>query len=149
MASVLLVFSGVSFSHTVLDKGIAWAKEHQAHLVALFLQEDPVDEGYGFPSDIDSAENLNNEEDAHEDDITLLQGKIKMIQKRADEAQVDRTIRVSADFSEESMLATADDIALVLVDAGTAEEPADNELPFSPAKLTEKATCPVELIKNQ
>ena len=149
MASVLLVFSGVSFSYALLDKGIARAKEQQADLVVLFLREEPVDEGYGFPSDIDAAENLTNEAEVQQDDRNLLEGKIEIVRSRAKEAQLTCNIHVSNEYSENFILAIAGDAALILIDAGTADDPADSELPFSPAKLAKGATCPVELIKNQ
>jgi len=149
MASVLLVFSGMSFSYALLDKGIARAKEQQADLTVLFLQEGPEKEGYGFPSDIDSAENLTNEADVRKDDRDILEGKVKIVRSRAKEAQITCNIHVSNVFSEDFILGIAGDAALILIDGGTAEDPADNELPFSPEKLAEQATCPVELVKNQ
>lgn len=150
MATVLLVFCDVSFSYALLDKGIAQAKEHDADLTVLFLHDEhPGGEGYGFPSDINNVETLSDSADAHNDDVNILLGKIRLLQNRARAEQIACTIQVSSDLSEEAILSAAGDAILILVDAGTADEPANSELRFSPAKLAEQATCPVELVKNQ
>ena len=146
MPSTWVIFSGLNFSYTALDRAIAWAREHNTDLRVLFLQEEPVEEGYVFPSDIDAAAALTDEADARQDDDQLIQGKIKLIKDKAGNAGIQYAVKTSTDPSIEAILAIAENAGKIYVDVGTeAREEAADRL-FNPSALVEKAACPVELV---
>ena len=147
MASALIVFSGLRFSYDVLDRAIAWAQEHAADLRVLFLREEPVEEDYVFPSDIDAAEAVTDKADARQDDNQLLQSKMKLIQDKAAAAGIDCTMQVSTDHSIDAILAIAGSVDIIFVDAGTEDEQEAAGQLFNPNELVDKAACPVELVK--
>lgn len=146
MSFTWVIFSGLNFSYTALDRAIGWAKAHDTDLGVLFLQEEPVEEGYVFPSDIDAATALTEEADARQDDDQLVQGKIKLIKDKAAAAGIQYAVKISDDPSIESILSNAKDPGKIYVDIGTEirEEAADRL--FNPEDLVEKAACPVELV---
>jgi hypothetical protein len=147
MSSTLVIFSGLSFSYTALDLAIAWAKEHKSDLQVLFLNEEPVEEGYVFPSDIDAAEALTNEADAKQDDNQLIQGKIRLIKDKADAAGINYTTQIMTEPSTNGILALATDVDKMFVDVGTEDRKEAADRLFKPEELVEKAACPVELVK--
>jgi len=146
MPSTLIIFNGLTFSYTALDHAIAWAKEHKATLSVLFLKEQPIEEDYVFPSDIDAAEALTDTADARQDDEQLLQGQTKLVQHKAQAAGIDCTIQVSGETSVDALLAIAGKVDLIFVDAGDNVREGAAGLPFDTDELIEKAACPVELI---
>lgn len=149
MASILVIFSGQVFSYNVLDRAIDWAQEHEAILRVLFLKEEPVKEGYLYPSDIDAAEALTDEADVRQDDEQILQGKIKLVKDTAAAAGIDCTIQVGTDHSADAILATAENVDIIFVDMGTERGEEAAGQPFKVSELIEKAACPVELIKAE
>lgn len=149
MASTLLIFSGLSFSYTALDRAIAWVQEHRSDLRVLFLKEEPVEEGYVFPSDIDAAEELTDEADARQDDNQLIQGKIRLIKDKADAAGINYTTQVITKPSVNAILALATGADKMFVDVGTEERKEAADRLFNPEELVEKAACPVELVKAE
>ncbi len=146
MPSILIIFNGLTFSYTALDRAIAWAKEHKATLKVLFLKEQPIEDDYVFPSDIDAAEALSDSADARRDDDQLLQGKTKLVQHKAQAAGIDCTIQVSDKTSVDALLAIAGKVDQIFVDAGGNVREGAAGLPFDTDELVEKAACPVELI---
>lgn len=146
MSSTVVIFSGLSFSYSALDLAIAWAKEHQSDLRVLFLKEEPVEEGYVFPSDIDAAEELTDEADARQDDDQLIQGKIRLIKDKADAAGINYTTEINTDPSTDAILALAKSANKIFVDVGTEERKEAADRLFKPEELVKKAACPVELV---
>lgn len=146
MASTVVIFSGLNFSYTALERAIAWAREHGSSLLALFLREEPVEEGYIFPSDIDAAKALTDEADARRDDIQLVQGKIQLIKSMAAAAGIQYTPKVSNDSSIPGILALAENADKIFVDVGVEERKEAADRLFNPEELVEKAACPVELV---
>ena len=146
MSSTVIIFSGLSFSYSALDRAIAWAKEHGSDLRVLFLKEEPVEEGYVFPSDIDAAEQLTDEADARQDDDQLIQGKIRLIKDKADAAGISYTTEVNTDPSTDAVLAFTENADKIFVDVGTDERKEAADRLFKPEELVKKAACPVELV---
>lgn len=146
MSSTAVIFSGLAFSYTALDLAIAWAQEHRSDLQVLFLKEEPVEEGYIFPSDIDAAEALTGEADARQDDNQLIQGKIKLIHDKAHAAGVSYTTQVMTDPSINNILALTTNADKIFVDVGTHDRREAADRLFNPEELVEKAVCPVELV---
>jgi uncharacterized membrane protein (UPF0127 family) len=146
MASILVIFNGLTFSYKALDRAMAWAKEHKATLRVLFLKEQPVEEDYVFPSDIDAAEALTDTADAQQDDEQLLRSKIKLVKDKALAAGIDHSIQVSGETSVDGLLAIAGKVDLIFVDADDNIREGAAGLPFDTDELSEKAACPVELV---
>ncbi|WP_162915540.1 hypothetical protein [Paraflavitalea soli] len=149
MPSTLVIFNGLTFSYTTLDRAIAWAKEHKATLRVLLLKDQPVEEDYVFPSDIAAAESLTDIADAQQDDEQLLQGKIKLVKDKAIAAGIDHVIQVSGETSVDGLLAIAGKTDLIFVDAGGIVREGAAGLPFDMNELIEKAACPVELVTEK
>jgi hypothetical protein len=129
-----------------LDRAIDWAKVHNTNLSVLFLREEPVEEGYVFPSDIDAAASLTEEADARQDDDQLVQGKIKLIKDKADNAGIQYTVKTSNDPTIDSILSITVNADKIYVDVGTEDREEAADRLFNPDELIEKAACPVELV---
>lgn len=146
MASTMVIFNALTFCYSALDQAIDWAKEHKATLRVLFLKEQPVEEDYIFPSDIDAAQELTDTADAQQDDEQLLQSKMKLVRDKAQAAGIDHSIQVSGETSVDGLLAIAGKTDMIFVDAGSIVREGAAGLPFDTNELIEKAACPVELV---
>jgi hypothetical protein len=68
MAKAVFLINGAGIPYHVVDAAIGWAKENNGDLLGVFVFSDQRRaESYGFPSDIEKAETLVEEEDAESD----------------------------------------------------------------------------------
>lgn len=119
MKSVFVLFNGIRFPFDLMDKSIQWANENQATLTAIFLHSAAQDdEGYGFPSDIDAAKDLKDEEDARESNEKLLRRYIKLLRDGAAAKKVQLTIISKEDNSKDEIIDLIKNADKLFVDDG-------------------------------
>lgn len=146
MQSIVVIFSGLQLSYKVLDQAFEKAKAQGAPLQVVFLTEEPVEEDYFFPSDIDAAESLTDADDAEADDRELLRSKIRLIKDKAKASGIDVSIQVNENPSVDSILEMVGNAAVIYVDGGTVSRDGAAGQLVDPEALSRKATCPVEVI---
>lgn len=146
MPSIAVIFSGLQLSYQVLDKAFEKARAKGASLQVLFLSEEPVEEGYFFPSDIDAAESLTDADDAEADDRELLRSKIRLIKDKAKASGIDVSIQVNDNPSVDSILEMVGNAAVIYVDGSTVSREGAADQLFDPEALSRKTACPVEVV---
>ena len=84
MPRAILLFNGIYFSFTAVGRAFAWARQNGGTIEAIFLKAKNEDEeGYGFPSDLDAAENLYTEKDAENADEQIIRNHIHILEREA------------------------------------------------------------------
>ena len=84
MPQAILLFNGIYFSFTAVTRAFAWARQAGGTIEAIFLKAKNEDEeGYGFPSDIDEAENLYTNKDAESADEQIILNHMRMLEREA------------------------------------------------------------------
>ena len=131
MSKAALLFNGIKFPFPVIDRAFNWAKQDQGSLVAIFLKaEKDTAEGYVFPSDLDAAEDLSENEDATASHENIIQSNIRMLQHRAADEHTELRVVQLTDPSEEVLL----------------DELGGCECVFASDKITETAILTVDSI---
>lgn len=84
MPQAILLFNGIFFSFTTVSRAFAWARQSGGTIDAIFLQaKNEEEEGYGFPSDIDGAENLYTNKDAENEDEQIIRNHMRILEREA------------------------------------------------------------------
>ncbi|MBC7849723.1 MAG: hypothetical protein H7Y31_08305, partial [Chitinophagaceae bacterium] len=83
MQEAVVLFNGIHIPDSVTKRALAWAKDNHAALKAIFLQGGETDESYGFPSDLDRAQELSTTSDATTDDTQLIDAKRRIFESSA------------------------------------------------------------------
>lgn len=96
--TTIILFNGIRFPFAVAERAIAWAKQNHSDLMGLFIRSaDETKEGYIFPSDLDAAEDLTDEQDAENANIAVIQKNIDILKTMADSDDVPCTNQVLID----------------------------------------------------
>ncbi|MBC7902806.1 MAG: hypothetical protein H7Y27_05260 [Gemmatimonadaceae bacterium] len=104
METGVLLFNGIHYPVKVVDQAMEWAKQNGKELTAIFLQESEEKEGYGFPSDLDKAQELNTTEDINRSDDNLVENNIKMIAHAAKISNIAVTTKLLKNPAEEQLI---------------------------------------------
>lgn len=80
MPVAALLFNGLHFSSSVMEAGIQWAQTNRAAIRGIFLFKPEKSEGYGFPSDLDAAQELSATSEANADDRKIIQASMEILQ---------------------------------------------------------------------
>ncbi len=89
MPQAILLFNGIYFSFTAVSRAFAWARQSGGTIDAIFLQaKNEEEEGYGFPSDIDAAENLYTNKDAENEDEQNIRNHMRMLEREAADERI-------------------------------------------------------------
>lgn len=142
MSRATLLLIGPGLPYHVLDYAITWAKENEGALRTLFLiPEELPEEGYFFPSDLDSTENITNSTDAEKGIKEIIRQESRFIERRCNASHVPVVIDTMFSPLMQKVLVTLKDSEVIFVDKN-AEENVDDlrELSFSLAELMEKAS---------
>ncbi len=84
MPQAILLFNGIYFSFTAVSRAFAWARQTGGTIEAIFLKsKNEEEEGYGFPSDLDAAENLYSDKDAEKEDEQIIRNHMSMLEREA------------------------------------------------------------------
>ena len=110
MSKAALLFNGIRFPFAVIDHSFEWAKNQKGDLLAIFLLSKGTEpEGYIFPSDIDQAENLADDDDSTGDNDKVVESNIEMLKHRAVGDGINFTSVVLHDPPEDTLSETLDD----------------------------------------
>lgn len=74
---VIAIFNGIHYPFAVSEEAITWAKKSGEELKGIFLVATEKDEGYGFPSDLDTAQELETTNDANKADENIINANIR------------------------------------------------------------------------
>jgi hypothetical protein len=113
--SVVVLFNGIHFPLSVMDKAITYAKQTGDSLEGIFIEESEKKEGYGFPSDLDEAQELNTTEDAVTSDRRIIESNMKLLQHAAEAAGVSVAMRHLMDPAENEIRSELKGAAAVFV----------------------------------
>lgn len=106
MEKAAMIFNGIYFSYPVIDEAFAWAKSAQGKLLGVFLcSKKETGEGYIYPSDLDSTENMVSDAEAEKEDDAIIQNNSLMLAHRAAADQVSLEIKILHDPSEKELSA--------------------------------------------
>ncbi|MBC8033305.1 MAG: hypothetical protein H7Y03_04110 [Chitinophagaceae bacterium] len=145
MKKALLLINGLQLPHPALNAAIEWAKEHSAALQVLFLTAaSEQTEEYAFPSDIDAANDLQDEDDAIKADVRLLKSQMLLVRDVAAaenvECKVEHLVEPSLD---EMVVLTAEAMILITKTPLKEIKPLMGIEGFSIVELTSQARCEV------
>jgi len=145
----LVIFNGIRFPFYLVDHVIAWSKNNNANLHALFIKaKHEVNEGYIFPSDLDAAEELSDNSDAEQGDEHVIQSQIKILEDMAKTKDIPFKSEVLIEPSLEDILAKAKGQNILFIDHDFNEEGILSVTRWKLGNLIKKSPCPVEAIKR-
>lgn len=149
MKSALIIFNGLKFPYYVVEYALAQIKQQNASLHNLFLKATKeISENYGFPSDLQVAEEITNREDAQKDDMNIINDHIKLVTDMARSEGVACTNKMITDCSLHEVLKLLNSFDSVYIDAGFDSEStsmlANNK--FKLSELIARATVPVIVV---
>jgi hypothetical protein len=149
MQKVMVIFTGINFSHHMAEHAINWAASNKAPLQALFLKAGKEEEeGYPYPSDLDAAEKLTDRKDAERDDLNIIRDYEKILHDLGKEKNVWVSTEIRSDPSLEEIVSLTKESAIVFVDASY--DPSDVLSPreFTLEKLQQRSRAPVKIISG-
>lgn len=148
MKSALVIFNGIRFPYYLADHAIAWAKTNSGSLHALFIKaKEEVKEGYIFPSDLDAAENLADDEDTEKANILVIRSQIKVLEDMAKTENIPFRSEQLTDPVLEDILGMAKESDILFMDADYHETGILYATSFDMKELVKKSPCPVEAVK--
>jgi hypothetical protein len=149
MKTAFVIINGIQFPYSLVDHAIDWAKREGGNLYALFLSDaGEVPEGYVFPSDIDLAETLNNEEDAEKDTAVIIGHQMKLFSDTAKTKDISAQSESMIDPALTDVLEKASKATLLFIPAGFDETELSAVTHFNLQELVDKAPCPVEIVEE-
>ena len=116
MPQAIIFFNGIYFSFTAVTRAFAWARQTGGTIEAIFLKaKNEEDEGYGFPSDLDEAENLYTNKDAENADEQIIQNHMRMLEREAAVERIPLKTSLLIDPSMSELLAKCGQAELVFI----------------------------------
>ena len=88
MSVGIILFNGIHYPFSVVSQATGWAIQSGSPLKAIFLQEKEKDEGYGFPSDLDEAQELSTTDDSNVSDERIIKSNMRMLEHEMKEKGV-------------------------------------------------------------
>jgi hypothetical protein len=143
MSTATLLFRGPALPYHVLDYAIAWARENEGSLHAIFLVPGELpEEGYPFPNDLDEAEDMTTERDSERGIREIIQEEIRFIEKRCKASHIPVTSDMMFSPTLENVVDSLSDSEVVFIDKKAEEETDDemSQLPFNISDLLRRAS---------
>ncbi|MBC7947259.1 MAG: hypothetical protein H7Y42_05220 [Chitinophagaceae bacterium] len=148
MNTIMVIFNGIRFSYELVDRVIKTAKETKAGIHALFIKaEDEVAEGYGFPSDLDAAENITNSEDTEAGNVRVIRSQMKLLEDMAKTDKIQVTTELITEPSIDDIMSKAKDVDKIFVDDHLKDAGILSFRKFDLEMLMKKSTVPIEVVK--
>jgi hypothetical protein len=122
MPQALVIFNGIRFSHSLLEKAFAWAKEHSGSIYVLFLVSRETEDQYAFPSDLDAAQDVTDKRDAEQSDMRVIESEIQLMQGMAKSEGVNFNSEILVDTSLDDTVSKSDAASIIFVDAKEDDE---------------------------
>jgi hypothetical protein len=142
MSKATLLLIGPGLPYHVLDFAIAWAKDNESSLKALFLVPGNLpEEGYPFPNDLDSSENITTEVEAEKGIKDIIQQEIRFIEKRCKASHIPVATDAIYSPTLQQVLSNIDRSEIVIIDKNAEENEDDlKDLSFSVADIAKKTS---------
>ena len=116
MPKSIILFNGIYFSFIAVSRAFAWARGTGGTIEAIFLKTKNEDEeGYGFPSDLDEAENLYTNKDAEKADEKIIQNHMRMLEREAAMERIELKTSLLIDPPMSELLAKCNQAELVFI----------------------------------
>lgn len=122
MAQALIIFNGLRFSHPLVDKAFAWAKQNSGSVLVLFLISRETEDQYAFPSDLDAAQKATDKRDAEQSDMRVIESQIRLMENMARTEGIKFTSEILVDTSLNDTLSKADGASIIFVDTREDDE---------------------------
>lgn len=149
MKTALVIFNGIQFPFTLAEQAIAWAKTNDAGIEALFLVGEEPGEGYGFPSDLNAAENLTDKEDAEKDNLRIVRSQVKLLEDMAKTDNVSCRAELLIDPELGEVMVRAKNAELLFIDAEYTNTGLLSVTSFDLEDLVDQSPCPVEKVPGK
>ena len=99
-----ILFNGIQYPFSIVEKAIEWAKINKASLQGIFLKSaDEVKEGYIFPSDLDSAEDLNDNEDTENANVRVIKKNMEVLKGAAQTEHINCQVQLLTDPDKDEL----------------------------------------------
>lgn len=139
MKQCLIIFNGIRFSHSLIEKAFSWAKQNSGNISVLFLASHETEDQYAFPSDLDAAQNVTDKRDAEQSDMRVIESQIQLLENMAKMEGVECKTEIMVDPSLDDVVAKAKGAGVVYVDAREEDEASLMEVrTFKMKELMEK-----------
>jgi hypothetical protein len=116
MPQAVLLFNGIYYSFTAESRAFSWAQKTGGSIEAIFLKaKNEEDEGYGFPSDLDAAENLYTDKDAENEDEQIIRNHMNMIERDAASEQITLNTSLLIDIPMSELIAKCSGADMVFI----------------------------------
>ena len=150
MKTALVIFNGIQFPYYLVDHAIDWSVKNDSGLHGLFVHSDKEPpEGYGFPSDINPAEQLFDSQQARRGNENVIYSQIivfrDMARQKGVSVQTDELINPSL----KDILDLTRGASVLFVDAAYSKSFILAATSFSFKDLISKSACPVELVHDK
>lgn len=150
MKTALVIVNGIKFPYFLVDQAIAWAKQEDAALHALFLTSGKeVPEEYAFPSDIDLAETLKNTEDTEKASARIIRDQMVLFKGMAKTEAVTADAELLNDPTLEQVLEKTKQAELLFVAPGYGDTAQLAITRFSVEELIDQAYCEAEIVQDK
>jgi hypothetical protein len=150
MKTALVIVNGLKLPYFLTDRSIAWAKQEGGSLQALFLSSGKeMPEGYIYPSDINSAQEITDERDAEIESLKILHDEMKLFKSMLKAAGVTGGAEMLNDPTLEEVLDKAAGYELLFIAPGYGETSQLAITRFSMQDLIDEAPCAVEVVNEK
>lgn len=144
-----MIVNGLHFPFQMVDKVIEKVEQSGRNLTALFLLAgNEVPEGYVFPSDIDAAKALNDEEDVREDTEDIMHDQLEYFKHVLSAKGIQGNAVILVDPSLEDIMEKINDAVIVYTSRDIEQHGLLTAADFKIPELREKLNCPLELVDH-
>ena len=149
MKSALIIFNGLKFPYYLVEYALVQTKQQNATLHTLFLKaKKEISENYGFPSDLQVAQEITDREDAQKDDMSIINDHIKLVADMAKSVGVACTNKLITSCSLHDVLKLMNSFDNVYIDAAFDSESTSmlGNNKFKLSELIARAAVPVTVV---
>jgi hypothetical protein len=116
MKTIAVIINGIYLPYHVVDYAIGKAKTNSAEIFALFLRgtREPS-KGYGYPSDLPTAETWASDEESVREDERIIEDNIKLVKKLIEDEKIPfaSTLKTNASIEEVAEITANADLIVV------------------------------------
>jgi hypothetical protein len=147
MSATAMIFNGLHFYLPVAERAFARAKQGNGQVIAIFLKARyEKKEGYGFPDDLNLAEDLATDKDADTDDAKIIESNRRLLEHQAVTGKVELHTQLLEDPSAEQFKTALQDADVIFIQ-GHDEHGYDTPAGIDVKKLLAGISIPVEIVQ--
>lgn len=147
--TAVVLLNGIRFPFPVVEAAIQWAKENQANLHAYFIKSaDIADEGYVFPSDLDEAEDLKDEQDSESNHVRVIYRNARLIKSMSSTDKVDCETTILTEPHLKEIEESLQKSAVIFIDEEFDQKGALTSNIFDREKLEEKFPDRIKAVQH-